>query len=471
VEAVVQGELLVGHARPADADGQFARVLFHHPLHALAGSELRDIDAKWLTPPARRALGAKKCVPESPPPAEHPLIVLGRGDAADEVVPQAPRLVGQVAARAGRGLKSEQGAHTATVSGDELDRHGIRDDAGPVTVSTNKQTGSAPGSSTGGAATGIAIAPVIGYLVPAQQIAVSPIDAGGQLIEHHFVEGKQYEKGTILAKIDPTNYLAAVEETKSLVSAAQSRLAGAEQRYKEILPVSVRQIEKDQVMEEKKESEITEKRAKQEYDRLKSISESSSTAVAPRELQQAEADFFAAKARTRRLEAAYQILEIGPRQEKILAAKEDFNAALKDLDAAKARLSQSQWKVDNCTIRMPITGTVLSKKAELYSLVNPLAFGATSGSLCDIADLANLEVDLEIPEKDIGKIQERQPCRIVANAFPERTYDGELFRIMPIANRSRSVITVRVKVKLPAGEVQARYLKPEMGTVVTFLTK
>ena len=341
-------------------------------------------------------------------------------------------------------------------------------DTAPVTASTNKSGGSSGG---GPAAQSIAIAPVKGYIVPAQQIAVSPIDVGGQLIEHNFVEGKEYAKGTVLARIDSTNYKAAVDETKALVNAAESRLAGAKQRYEEILPASVRQIEKDQVSEQKKESAVVEKRAKQEYDRLKDIGSANSQAVAPRELQQAESDYFAAKARTAGLEASFQTLVLGPRPEKIAAAKEDWNAAQKDLDAAKARLAQSQWRVDNCTIRMPITGTVLSKKAELYSLVNPLAFGATSGSLADIADLANLEVDLEIPEKDIGKLEVGQPCRIVPEAFPDLTYSGSLFRIMPIANRAKSVISVRVKVTLPKGEAQGQYLKPEMGAVVTFLGK
>ena len=341
------------------------------------------------------------------------------------------------------------------------------DDTGPVTAPSNKSgTGGASGGNSSG---GIAIAPVKGYLVPAQQIAVSPIDVGGQLIEHNFVEGKLYAKGAVLARIDPTNYNAAVEETKSLVSAAQSRLAAAKKRYEEILPASVLPREKNQAQAEKDDADILEKRARQEYDRLKGLG--NTTAISPREFQQAEADYFSARARAVKADAALQILVMGPRPEKISAAQEDYNAAQKDLDAAKARLLQSQWRVDNCTIRMPITGTVLTKKAELFSLVNPLAFGATSGSLCDIADLANLEVDLEIPEKDIGKIQEGQSCRIVADAFPDRTYDGNLFRIMPIANRSKSVISVRVKVKLPPGEVQGQYLKPEMGAVVTFLAK
>ena len=344
-------------------------------------------------------------------------------------------------------------------------------ETGPAPGTGNNSTGGSTNSSSGGTSptNSIAIAPVKGYLVPAQQIAVSPIDVGGQLIEHNFVEGKQYTKGTVLARIDPTIYNAAGEESKSLVSAAKSRLAAAEQRYQEILPNSVTPRERNQAQAKKDDAEVLEKRAKQEFERLKGLNNSS--AIAPREYQQAEADYFSAKARASEAGATLEILVLGPRPEKIAAVKEDFNAAQKDLDASRARLSQAQWRVDNCTIRMPITGTVLSKKAELYSLVNPLAFGATSGSLADIADLSNLEVDLEIPEKDIGKIKEGQRCRIVADAFQERSYDGELFRIMPIANRSKSIISVRVRVKLPEGEVQGQYLKPEMGAVVTFLSK
>ena len=86
-----------------------------------------------------------------------------------------------------------------------------------------------------------------------------------------------------------------------------------------------------------------------------------------------------------------------------------------------------------------------------------------------MADLADLEVDLEIPERDISKLLVGQPCRIRADAFGDRPYAGQLDRIMPIANRAKSIVNVRVKVKLPAGEAPGTFLKPEMGAVVSFL--
>ena len=83
--------------------------------------------------------------------------------------------------------------------------------------------------------------------------------------------------------------------------------------------------------------------------------------------------------------------------------------------------------------------------------------------------IQNLEVDLEVPERDIAKLKVGQPCQIKADAFSDRAYTGRLDRIMPTANRAKSVVSVRVKVKLADGEVPGTFLKPEMGAVVNFL--
>ena len=60
-------------------------------------------------------------------------------------------------------------------------------------------------------------------------------------------------------------------------------------------------------------------------------------------------------------------------------------------------------------------------------------------------------------------------CRIKPDAFPDRTYDGYVERVMPIANRAKSVVPVRIKVVPRDDEKQGQYLKPEMGVTVTFV--
>lgn len=304
---------------------------------------------------------------------------------------------------------------------------------------------------------------VKGYLVPAQQIAVSPIDVGGRLIELNFVEGTRYPKGYVLAKIDAQSYAAARDESAAMLVAARQRREAAEQKLAEM--TNIRPAEIEQVKAQIADAEAQKVLAEADYTRLMS------SPTSRQERDKALADRRSTAAKLDKLRADLEILEKG-RPAKIEAAKADEDAARADVKAAEARLAQAEWRVKNCTIVAPITGTVLSKKAEMGNLVNPMAFSASTsggGAVCDMANLADLEADLEIPERDISKLKVGQPCRIRADAYPNRVYDGVLDRIMPIANRAKSIVNVRVKVRLPAGEEPGTYLKPEMGAVVSFL--
>jgi HlyD family secretion protein len=154
----------------------------------------------------------------------------------------------------------------------------------------------------------------------------------------------------------------------------------------------------------------------------------------------------------------------------------DFDLAMGQRDEAaaavrlvEAELAKAEWRLDNCIIRAPISGTILKKNAEEGSLVNPVAMQGFY-SLCEMADLSDLEVDLTIQERDISKVFKDQKCKVRAEAFPDRVYDGYVSRLMPTADRAKGAIPVRVKVKVPSAE-EGVYLKPEMGALVSFLKK
>jgi hypothetical protein len=78
-----------------------------------------------------------------------------------------------------------------------------------------------------------------------------------------------------------------------------------------------------------------------------------------------------------------------------------------------------------------------------------------------------LEVDLKIQERDISRVFVGQKCRVRAIAYPERNYEAIVDRLMPIADRSKGAVPIRVKVTVPSEE-QGVFLKPEMGAIVTF---
>lgn len=361
---------------------------------------------------------------------------------------------------AGVGIRSYRNAP----ANDLVDPNGTTD---PDRAKESSKTIQVPNPSTPVVAGTIEVE-VKGYLVPAQQIAVSPIDVGGRVVELNVVEGKFFRKGEILAKLEDTNYQAQAAEAKAALVSAQARLENAKQRLAGLQPESVRKVEIVQVEEELKEAEAQRSRMADELARQEKLG----LAASEREMKQARFDLQANEARVRRLTASLAILKEGPRREQKAAAEAEVAGADAEVKVATARMAQAQWRLDNCIIRAPIDGTILSKKAELGNLVNPMAFSASSsggGAVCDIANLADLEVDLEIPERDIRKLRLGQRCRIKADAFSERTYEGALDRIMPIANRAKSIVSVRVKVKLPDGETPGTYLKPEMGAIVSFL--
>jgi multidrug resistance efflux pump len=290
-----------------------------------------------------------------------------------------------------------------------------------------------------------------GYLIAAHQIQVSPIEVSGLVKELYIEEGKRFNRGDVLAVLDRTSFEADVTD-------ARHTLEAAEQRYLE-LQRGFRPQEKDQSRNELAESEEQLRKMYIDFKRAQDLRGSGSMSLS--DYEQAEMAFRAQEQRVSRLKKAVELMDLGPREERIAAAKADF-------EAAKARLRKAEWRFDNCTIRAPVSGTILKKSAELGNLVNPLAFAASSGSVCEMADLSDLEVELDITERDIAKVSKGMPCKLHAEAYPNRIYDGVVDRLMPIANRAKGALPVRVKVRVPKEE-EGVFLKPEMGAVVAFL--
>ena len=87
-----------------------------------------------------------------------------------------------------------------------------------------------------------------------------------------------------------------------------------------------------------------------------------------------------------------------------------------------------------------------------------------------MADLSDLEVELDIQERDMSRVHKGQQCEVRCDAWPDRVYDGEVSRLMPIADRAKGAVPVRVKLHVPAEE-EGVYLKPEMGATVAFLNR
>ena len=291
-----------------------------------------------------------------------------------------------------------------------------------------------------------------GYVIPVHQIQVSP-KVGGMVIDLFIEEGMRVKQGDILAKIEAVEYQSEYDKLS-----AQSR--GAKFRYDEV--TKYRDQETQQAKAELEEVVANRDAALKDFRRNSDLQFSRS--VSPKEVEAAESAYRSLDARARRMQLALDLWIKGPRDEKIGAAKAEHEQLVAETVKAK-------WKLDDCTVRAPLSGTILTKKAEKGNMVNPAAFSnGLSASLCDMADLSDMEVDLAIAERDIGKVVKGQKCKVIAEAFPNRPYEGEVSRIMPLADRAKGAVPVRVKINIPRVE-EGRFLRPDMGAIVTFYNK
>jgi multidrug resistance efflux pump len=288
-----------------------------------------------------------------------------------------------------------------------------------------------------------------GYIIPAHQILVSP-QVSGRIIELHIEEGRRVQKGEILARLEDTEYQADANRAKSTVKAASERLRELEN--------GSRPEEIAQGKAELGEAQAQLSQLRVQWEREDGLRKTN--AITQQEYEETESRYRAMEMRVLRLSNSLKLMEIGPREEQI----ENARAML---EQAKADLVKAEWRLGNCIIRAPISGTILKKNAEEGNIVNPIAFNG-SFSLCDMADLSDLEVDLNIQERDVSTVFKGQKCKVRSLAYPDRIYEGYVSRLMPIADRAKGAVPVRVKLSIPAEE-EGVYLKPEMGATVTFL--
>src|SRR3989475_11277107 len=80
-----------------------------------------------------------------------------------------------------------------------------------------------------------------------------------------------------------------------------------------------------------------------------------------------------------------------------------------------------------------------------------------------LADLNDIQVELDINQNVFNRIGPRQPCTVVTDAYPVRVYNCRVDVIAPEPNRQKATIQVKVKVTEPA-----EYIRPVMNARVTF---
>jgi RND family efflux transporter MFP subunit len=134
--------------------------------------------------------------------------------------------------------------------------------------------------------------------------------------------------------------------------------------------------------------------------------------------------------------------------------------------ASEARIQEAQQAVDNCVIRAPFDGIIVSKDAQVGEMVSPISAGGgfTRTGIATIVDMNSNEIEVDVNEAFIARVEPGQPVTAVLDAYPDWQIPSKVRTVIPTADRQKATVKVRISFL----KLDPRIL-PDMGVKVTFL--
>jgi len=156
--------------------------------------------------------------------------------------------------------------------------------------------------------------------------------------------------------------------------------------------------------------------------------------------------------------------------EKAVAARDMASAKVEAIQAGmnliEANIEETEEMIRRMHLFAPFDGTVVEKQGEEGEVITPSAMSASIGrsAVVSLANLAKMEVETDIAENLLSRVTLGQPAEISVSAVPSRRYRGRLRQIIPMGDRSRGTIKVKVEILDPDEK-----LFPELVATVHFL--
>jgi RND family efflux transporter MFP subunit len=255
-----------------------------------------------------------------------------------------------------------------------------------------------------------AVLQATGYVTARRQATVSA-QITGTLLEVPIEEGEHVDKDQVLARLDDTAQKAALAQAQAQQQAAQATLA----QFSAQLAQARRDLKRQQDM-------------------------------------------------IGRHLTSQQALEIAQTQVATVGAQ--FEAQRKQIALTVATVKSAQVQLDYCTVRAPFAGVIIAKNAQVGEIVSPFSAGGgfTRTGVGTLVDMDSLEIDVDVNEAYINRVQPKQPAQAVLDAYPGWTIPAHVIAVIPTADRSKATVKVRIGLDQKDGRVL-----PDMGARVSFL--
>jgi RND family efflux transporter MFP subunit len=262
----------------------------------------------------------------------------------------------------------------------------------------------------GGPAASPSLLDASGYVVARRQATVSA-KITGKVTELLIEEGLHVDEGQVVARLDDTNVRASFGQARAQLEYAR---AAHDQ-----LRVQLANAQRD-------------------YERKKQL-------LAEHYVSQSDLDL---------AQTAYEDLQA------------QLATAARNVEVAGQGVQVAQRNLDDTVVRAPFSGVITVKAAQPGEIVSPFTAGGgfTRTGIGTIVDMDSLEVDVDVNEAYIGRVQPDMPAEAVLDAYPDWTIPAHVIAIVPAADRGKATVKVRV-----ALEKKDPRIVPDMGVRVSFL--
>ncbi len=148
--------------------------------------------------------------------------------------------------------------------------------------------------------------------------------------------------------------------------------------------------------------------------------------------------------------------------------KAKITLAKQQVAASEARIGVAQQAVDNCTIRAPFAGIVVSKDAQVGEMVSPISAGGgfTRTGIATIVDMHSNEIEVDVNESYIARVENGQQVTATLDAYPDKPFPAKVRTVIPTADRQKATVKVRITI---IDLEKYNFILPDMGVKVAFL--
>jgi len=260
------------------------------------------------------------------------------------------------------------------------------------------------------AGTQAAVLNASGYVTARRRATVSS-KITGKVVEVNVEEGRRVAQGQVLARLDDSTPRAALALAQAQAEAARRALRENEVR---LAQAQLNQRRTAQLLQERIASQAQLDDAKAESDSIEA---------------------------------------------RVAALQEQIRVAERQIEVQEAEL-------DNYVIRAPFSGIAISKDAQAGEMVSPVTAGGgfTRTGICTIVDMNSLEIEVDVNESYISRVNAGQDADAVLDAYPDWHIPARVITLVPTADRQKATVLVRLAFK----KLDPRIL-PDMAIKVTFL--